>query len=358
MSIRARPLRPLSTSRPPSRRSTRAGWTPARSRADRGRLDRATAATRRRSSIVMPPPNVTAVLHMGHGLNNTVQDVLVRWRADARRRGALGARHRPRRHRDAERGREAARQGRQDPLRPRARGVRRSALREFVDETGGAILAAAARPSARRRDWSRTAYTLAPELSRAVREAFVRLYERGLIYRGHRVIHWCPRCLTSLSDEEAESTTTTGKLYHIALSAWPAIRSRVASRSPRRVRRRCWATSPWRCIPTTSATATCRHARSCCRSSDIDDSRSSPTTYADPAVRHGRGEDHAGARRERLRGRAAARAADAGRDRRRRRRCARSTTPPAACPPSFAGLDRFEARETIVELLRGSRPRW
>ncbi|HVF39472.1 MAG TPA: valine--tRNA ligase, partial [Gemmatimonadaceae bacterium] len=64
-------------------------------------------------------------------------------------------------------------------------------------------------------DWSRTAYTLSPELSRAVREAFVLLYERGLIYRGHRVIHWCPRCLTSLSDEEAEHSEETGKLYHL-----------------------------------------------------------------------------------------------------------------------------------------------
>ena len=60
-------------------------------------------------------------------------------------------------------------------------------------------------------DWSRTAYTLSPELSRAVREAFVRLYERGLIYRGHRVIHWCPRCLTSLSDEEAEFQRRDGQ---------------------------------------------------------------------------------------------------------------------------------------------------
>ena len=92
-------------------------------------------------------------------------------------------------------------------------------------------------------DWSRTAYTLSPELSRAVREAFVRLYERGLIYRGHRVIHWCPRCLTSLSDEEAEFQDETGKLYHIAypVDGQPG---RVARRSRRRVPRRCSATWP------------------------------------------------------------------------------------------------------------------
>ena len=69
---------------------------------------------------------------------------------------------------------------------------------QFVAETGGAILQQL-RAIGASADWSRTAYTLSPELSRAVREAFVRLFERGLIYRGHRVIHWCPRCLTSLS---------------------------------------------------------------------------------------------------------------------------------------------------------------
>src|SRR6185503_18740764 len=85
----------------------------------------------------------------------------------------------------------------------------------FVAETGGVILEQL-RGIGASADWSRTAYTLSPELSRAVREAFVRLYERGLIYRGYRVIHWCPRCLTSLSDEEAEFNDETGKLYHIA----------------------------------------------------------------------------------------------------------------------------------------------
>src|SRR5207249_900405 len=87
----------------------------------------------------------------------------------------------------------------------------------FVEEKGGVILHQL-RAIGASADWDRTAYTLSPELSRAVREAFVRLFERGLIYRGHRVIHWCPRCLTSLSDEEAEFADETGKLYHIAYS--------------------------------------------------------------------------------------------------------------------------------------------
>jgi valyl-tRNA synthetase len=84
----------------------------------------------------------------------------------------------------------------------------------FVEETGGAILQQL-RAIGASCDWTRTAYTLSPELSLAVREAFVRLYEKKLIYRGHRVIHWCPRCLTSLSDEEAEHAEETGKLYYV-----------------------------------------------------------------------------------------------------------------------------------------------
>ncbi|HEY3459988.1 MAG TPA: valine--tRNA ligase, partial [Casimicrobiaceae bacterium] len=83
-------------------------------------------------------------------------------------------------------------------------------------------------------DWNRTAYTLSPALSRAVREAFVRLYERGLIYKGHRVIHWCPRCLTSLSDEEAEFQDEPGSLYHISypLSDDPSRSVTIATTRP------------------------------------------------------------------------------------------------------------------------------
>src|SRR6266700_2158480 len=64
-------------------------------------------------------------------------------------------------------------------------------------------------------DWARLRFTLDEDYSRAVREVFVRLWDEGLIYRGHRVIHWCPHCLTALSDEEAEHHETQGNLYHI-----------------------------------------------------------------------------------------------------------------------------------------------
>ncbi len=165
-------------------------------------------------AILLPPPNVTAILHVGHGLNATVQDVLVRW---ARMKGretlwVPGTDHAGIATQNIIE-RQLADEGlsRQDVGREQF--LQRTA--EFVARTGGTILAQL-RAIGASADWSRTAYTFSPELSRAVREAFVRLYERGLIYRGHRVIHWCPRCLTSLSDEEAEPKETIGTLYHIS----------------------------------------------------------------------------------------------------------------------------------------------
>src|SRR5256885_8528649 len=84
----------------------------------------------------------------------------------------------------------------------------------FVRETGDTILEQL-KVIGCSCDWSRTRFALDDAYSRAVREVFVRLWEEGLIYRGHRVIHWCPHCLTALSDEEAESKDTEGALYYI-----------------------------------------------------------------------------------------------------------------------------------------------
>ena len=164
--------------------------------------------------IIMPPPNVTAALHMGHGLNNTVQDVIIRWRrmvgdetlwVPGTDHAGIATQNIIERQLAAE-GKTKADLGREAFV---ARTI------AFVEETGGEILRQL-RAIGTSADWNRTAYTLSPELSRAVREAFVQLYERGLIYRGHRVIHWCPRCMTSLSDEEAEHDEEMGTLYQIA----------------------------------------------------------------------------------------------------------------------------------------------
>ncbi|HEX6534289.1 MAG TPA: valine--tRNA ligase [Gemmatimonadaceae bacterium] len=165
-------------------------------------------------TIVIPPPNVTAVLHMGHGLNNSVQDVLIRWRRMAGDEALWvpGTDHAGIATQNVVE-RQVAEEGLTRFDLGREAFVART--EQFVETTGGAILKQLEAIGASC-DWSRTAYTLSPELSRAVRTAFVRLFEDGLIYRGHRVIHWCPRCLTSLSDEEAEFEETTGALYHIA----------------------------------------------------------------------------------------------------------------------------------------------
>jgi len=164
-------------------------------------------------TIVMPPPNVTAVLHVGHALDNVVQDLLIRWRRMAGDEALWVP------------GTDHAGIATQNVVERQlvAEGTTRGALgREafvarvasFVDRTGGTILEQL-RALGASADWSRTAYTFSPALSRSVREAFVRLYDEGLIYRGHRVIHWCPRCQTSLSDEEAEHRDEDGRLYHI-----------------------------------------------------------------------------------------------------------------------------------------------
>jgi len=195
------------------------------------RSDRS-SGTRDPFTIVMPPPNVTGVLHMGHGLNNTVQDVLVRWRRMAGDEALWvpGTDHAGIATQNIVE-KQIAREGLTRFDLGREPFVRR--VEDWVSQTGGQILQQLKSLGASA-DWTRTAYTLDPELSRAVREAFVRLYEKGLVYRGHRVIHWCPRCLTSLSDEEAEFADETGKLYHVryAVSGEPGRAVEVATTRP------------------------------------------------------------------------------------------------------------------------------
>ena len=175
--------------------------------------------------IVIPPPNVTAVLHMGHGLNNTIQDVLVRWRRMQGRaavwvpgtdHAGIATQNVVERKLAAEEGMTRFDVGR-EPFVER--------VWDFVDATGGAILDQLKAIGASC-DWERTRFTLDPELSRAVREVFVRLYEKGLVYRGEYIINWCPRCGTALSNEEAEGVETDGRLSHLRYpfpeEAWEA----------------------------------------------------------------------------------------------------------------------------------------
>ena len=167
--------------------------------------------------IVIPPPNVTAVLHMGQGLNNVTQDVLIRFER-MRGREALwlpGTDHAGIATQNVVE-RIIAKEGKTRFDLGREAFVAR--VWAFVKETGATILEQL-RMIGASCDWTRTRFTLDPAYSRAVREVFVTLWEEGLIYRGHRVIHWCPRCLTALSDEEAESKDIEGKLYYIRYHA-------------------------------------------------------------------------------------------------------------------------------------------
>ena len=163
--------------------------------------------------IVIPPPNVTAVLHMGHGLNNTIQDVMVRWRR-MQGRATLwvpGTDHAGIATQNVVE-RRLAEEGATRHDLGREAFVER--VWEHVNGTGGQILEQL-KVIGSSCDFERTRFTLDEGLSRAVREVFVRLYEKDLIYRGEYIINWCPRCLTALSNEEAEAEETEGRLYHL-----------------------------------------------------------------------------------------------------------------------------------------------
>ena len=172
--------------------------------------------------VVIPPPNVTAILHMGHGLNNTIQDVLVRWRR-MQGRAALwvpGTDHAGIATQNVVE-RQLAAEGRTRYDLGREAFVAR--VWEWIDKTGGLILEQL-RAIGCSCDWERTRFTLEPALSKAVRHVFVRLFEKGLIYRGEYIVNWCPRCLTALSNEEAEGHEVDGTLYDLRYpleeSAW------------------------------------------------------------------------------------------------------------------------------------------
>jgi valyl-tRNA synthetase len=163
--------------------------------------------------IMMPPPNVTDRLHMGHGLNLTIQDTLIRFERMRGRRAAWipGTDHAGIATQNVVE-RILGQEGTTRFDLGREAFVQR--VRAYVRETGGTILQQI-RGLGASCDWSRTYYTFSDELSRAVREVFVSWYERDLIYRGKYIINWCPRCLTALSNEEAEKQETSGTLWRI-----------------------------------------------------------------------------------------------------------------------------------------------
>jgi valyl-tRNA synthetase len=163
--------------------------------------------------IVIPPPNVTGILHMGHALNNTLQDILIRWRRmDGRNTCWMPGTD----HAGIATQNVVERALKKENLSREKLG--REAFVERVwswkEEYGGTIISQLKQLGSAC-DWERERFTMDAGLSRAVAEVFVRLYDKGLIYRGNRIINWCPRCHTALSDEESEHRESEGKLYHI-----------------------------------------------------------------------------------------------------------------------------------------------
>ncbi|MFH0810462.1 MAG: valine--tRNA ligase [Pseudomonadota bacterium] len=164
-------------------------------------------------SIVIPPPNVTGSLHMGHALNNTLQDILCRFR---RMQGynvlwMPGTDHAGIATQNVVE-RQLALEGTDRHQIGREAFIER--VWKWKEEYGGRITSQLKRLGCSC-DWSRERFTMDEGLSRAVREVFVRLYEEGLIYRGDRIINWCPRCLTALADLEVEHESKAGHLWHI-----------------------------------------------------------------------------------------------------------------------------------------------
>lgn len=164
-------------------------------------------------TIVLPPPNVTGVLHIGHALDHSIQDALTR-RARMRGHEALwlpGMDHAGIATQNVVE-RELAKQGLSRHDLGREAFVEK--VWEWKDESGGRILGQM-RKLGDGVDWSRERFTMDEGLSRAVQTIFKRLFDDGLIYRAERIINWCPRCLTALSDIEVEHSEDEGELVSI-----------------------------------------------------------------------------------------------------------------------------------------------
>ena len=180
---------------------------------NKGYFHAAATSDKKPYSIVIPPPNVTGALHMGHALNNTLQDILCRWK----RMQGYNVLWMP--------GTDHAGIATQNVVERQlaAEGKDRHDLgrEEFIErvwkwkaESGGQIIGQLKRLGASC-DWERERFTMDEGLSKAVRTVFVKLYEDGLIYRDNRLINWCPRCHTALSDIEVEHEDKKGHLWHI-----------------------------------------------------------------------------------------------------------------------------------------------
>ncbi len=173
-----------------------------------------TDSTKAPYSIVIPPPNITGSLHMGHALNNTLQDIVIRFQ----RMQGFNVLWMP--------GTDHAGIATQNVVERKLdeQGLDRHSLgrEKFIErvwqwkEQYGGMITNQLKKLGASCDWSRERFTMDEGLSEAVREVFVRLYHEDLIYKGNYIINWCPRCRTALSDLEVEHEEESAKLYHLA----------------------------------------------------------------------------------------------------------------------------------------------
>jgi len=177
--------------------------------------------------IVIPPPNVTGILHMGHALNNTIQDILIRYK---RMKGFSSLWMPGTDHAGIATQNVVERSLAKEGLKRQSLG-RQNFIAKVWDwrEKNGATIIAQLKKLGASCDWTRTRFTMDQAYSDSVAEAFVRLFEKELIYQGYYIINWCPRCQTALSDEEAPHREINGVLYYIK---YPLKQPSAVSRQP------------------------------------------------------------------------------------------------------------------------------
>ena len=160
-------------------------------------------------SIVMPPPNITGQLHMGHALDNTIQDILIRTK---RMQGYEALWLPGTDHASIATEAKIVEKMREDGVTKEEIGREKFLERawDWKKQYGGRIVSQLKKMGSSC-DWDRERFTMDEGCNKAVKEVFVNLYNKGLIYRGNRIINWCPHCLTSISDAEVEYAIKTIK---------------------------------------------------------------------------------------------------------------------------------------------------
>ena len=164
-------------------------------------------------TIVIPPPNITGQLHMGHALDNTLQDILIRYK---RMNGYCTLWLPGTDHASIATEAKIVENMRKEGLTKESIGRDEFLKRawKWKEQYGGRIISQLKKMGSSC-DWTRERFTMDEGCSKAVKEVFVRLYDKGLIYRGERIINWCPHCLTSISDAEVEYEDKAGHFWHI-----------------------------------------------------------------------------------------------------------------------------------------------